>query len=490
MRVAVDYRILVVGPSAIHRGMGRFTQQQLREVLRLDAENEYVLVCYADADVSLVRSDIASAPNVTIRRLPEGMRTTASTTEPAIALRLSAEFQDWLYRFDLDLFHATTPFLLEGPVIADFDVCPMVATFYDVIPLIFPAQYLESWPGRDYYMRTLGLLDGAARLQSISECSQRDASTYLGFPAGRNDLVYPVADPCFRVMPPQAVEEGMRRLRQRHPIGDDFVLAVSDIHHAKNLESLLKAFALLPAAVRRELPLVVSCHLNDASVTYVRSLAERAGIVADLVLTGVVADEELASLYNAATMVVHPSKYEGFGLPVLEAMSCGTPVVTTSSSSLPEVAGGAAMLVGPEDVWGFTDAIQELFDDPARREKMRQLGLERSARFTGPNLGRATLDSYRATLSPAGPDERPARPRVAVWTPLPPQRSGIADYSAELLGELEKTHELEVFVDDGYLPDPALLRAHRIQHFSAFERRHRQAPFDSVVYQMGGSLFH
>jgi len=489
VRIAVDYRILVVGPSSIHRGMGRFTQQQLREVLQLDTSNEYVLVCYADSDTSLVHPDISAAPNVEIRRLPEGIRITGSDTEPATALRRAEEFQDWIHRLDADVFHATTPFLLEGPIISDFDACPMVATFYDVIPLVFPAQYLESWPGRSYYMRTLALLHRAARLQSISDCSSRDAALYLGFPTARCDLVYPIADPCFEVLPAEAVEKALAGLRGQHGLAGTYALAVTDIHHAKNLESLLKAFALVPAGLRSELPLVISCHLNADSVVYVRSMAERLGIAGDLVLTGVVTDAQLAALYNAATMVVHPSKYEGFGLPVLEAMSCGAPVITTTSSSLPEVAGGAAVLVDPEDTWGFSEAIQELHGDAGRRAKMRELGLERASHFTGEALARATLASYRAT-APAPATGAPTRPRVAMWTPLPPQRSGIADYSAELLSELERTHDVEVFVDDGYLPDPALLAAHRIQHFSGFGRRQRQAPFDSVVYQMGGSLFH
>jgi len=391
MRIAVDYRILVVGPSSIHRGMGRFTQQQLREVLRVDPDNEYVLVCYADSDTSLVLPEIAAAPNVEVRRLPPGTRLTGVDGEAASALRRASEFQEWIHRLGVDLFHATTPFLLEGPILSDFDACPMVATFYDVIPLVFPAQYLTNGPAREYYMRTLGLLDRATRLQSISECSRGDAAYYLGFPAARNDLVYPIADPCF-------------------------------------------------------------------------------------------------SLYNAATMVVHPSKYEGFGLPVLEAMSCGAPVITTSSSSLPEVAGGAALLVDPEDVWGFSDAIQELHGDPGRRLKMAEQGLERAAFFTGDGLARATLASYGAAAR--GDGLPPARVRVALWTPLPPQRSGIADYSVELLGALETTHDVEVFVDDGFLPDANLLRDHRVQHFGAFARRHGQAPFDAIVYQMGGSTYH
>jgi len=489
VRIAVDYRILVVGPSSIHRGMGRFTQQQLREVLRLDTENEYILPCFPGSDESLIDPAIRAAPNSEVRALPDGMRITGSPDEPATALRRAAEFQDWVYAQDVDLFHAATPFLLEGPVVADFDVCPLVATFYDVIPLVFPAHYLASWPGRDYYMRTLGLLHRATRLQSISECSRRDAATYLGFPAARNDLVYPVADPCFAVLAPDQVERGLDRLRTVHGLPGAFVLAVSDLHHAKNVETLLRAYALIPAGLRAGLPLVIACYLNEHSVASVQAMADRLDIGDDLVLTGVVDDLELACLYNAASMVVHPSKYEGFGLPVLEAMSCGTPVITTTSSSLPEVAGGATVLVDPDDVWAFSDAIQDLHADPGRREKMAAQGLERAGFFTADAMARATLASYRAAVAPRT-DEGSAALRVALWSPLPPQRSGIADYTVELLRGLEPDHDVEVFVDDGYLPDTGLLRDHRVQHHSAFARRHRQAPFDSVVYQMGGSTYH
>jgi len=489
VRIAVDYRILVVGPSSIHRGMGRFTQQQLREVLRVDGENEYILPCFPGSDESLIDPGIVAAPNVEVRHLPEGMRITGSPDEPATALRRAAEFQDWVDALDVDLFHATTPFLLEGPVIADFDVCPLVATFYDVIPLVFPAHYLASWPDRDRYMRTLGLLRRATRLQSISECSRRDAATYLGFPAARNDLVYPVADPCFSVLAPDQVERGLDRLRTVHALFGEFVLAVSDIHHAKNVESLLRSYALLPATFRAELPLVIACYLNEHSVAYVQAIADRLDMGDNLVLTGVVTDLELACLYNAASIVVHPSKYEGFGLPVLEAMSCGTPVVTTTSSSLPEVAGGAAVVVDPDDVWGFGDAIQDLYADPGRRSKMAEQGLERAGFFTAENMAQATLASYRQAVAPPA-DDGAGPLRVALWSPLPPQRSGIADYSVELLRGLEPDHDVEVFVDDGYLPETGLLLDHRVQHHSAFARRHRQAPFDSVVYQMGGSTYH
>src|SRR5436305_12014322 len=109
--------------------------------------------------------------------------------------------------------------------------------------------------------------------------------------------------------------------------------------------------------------------------------AGQLGVADDLVLTGLVSDQELTTLYNAATLVVHPSRYEGFGLPVVEAMRCGAPVVTTTASSMPEAGGDAAVYVDPDDAYGFATAIQELGADPDRRRSMSERSLAQAAKF-------------------------------------------------------------------------------------------------------------
>ena len=114
---------------------------------------------------------------------------------------------------------------------------------------------------------------------------------------------------------------------------------MTHLHYSKGIEVLLDAYALMPSELRKRLPLVITCHLTSTELAYLEDLARNRGIAADVIPTGLVSDEELAVLYNAATMLVHASRYEGFGLPVLEAMQCGTPVITMASSSLPEVGG-------------------------------------------------------------------------------------------------------------------------------------------------------
>lgn len=488
MRVGVDFRILAVGREWMNRGMGRYTQQQLAAVLAIDTDNEYVVVCPPGADLSVLKEEIRSSPAVELREWAGDVAVPTAGTDTSTLLRRAEAYEAWIAGAGIDVYHSTTPFLLSEPTAADFTVCPLVSTFYDAIPLVFPAQYLEGWTESETYLRVLSQVTRSARLVAISDSARQDASHYVGFAPSRVDVAYPVAEPCFRPMPRYDVEKAIIGLHERGvAVPPRYLLTVSHLHHTKNLLTLLQGYAKVPPALRRELPLVICCLLDEHGVAYVHRLAAGLGIGDDIVLSGLVTDDELAALYNGATLVVHPSRYEGFGLPVIEAMHCGTPVITTTASSLPEVAGDAGLLVDPNDPTAFAEAIEELLDDPAQRADMAAAGLEQVKRFDVDQLGRATLASYREAVAPPPPA---TRTRVAVWTPLPPQQTGVADYSVELLDRLRVRSDVEVFVDDGYLPPLDLLRRLRVMHFSAFERRTDQAPFDSVLYQMGGSLFH
>lgn len=304
-------------------------------------------------------------------------------------------------------------------------------------------------------------------------------------------MAYPIADPAFRVLSPEAVQKSLCGLRDRTRLPGTFILSVTHLHHSKNIETLLSAYGRLSPRLRQELALVIACHLTEAETEMIRWLASQRGIAEEVIITGLVTDDELVALYNAATLVIHPSRYEGFGLPVLEAMQCGAAVITTTASSLPEVGGDAVVLVDAEDDQEMADVIEALYMEPARREAMKYCGLQQVKKFSPDQLGQNTLDSYHQARQPCPqPDRAGRRPRIALWTPLPPQRSGISDYSVELLAPLARLYDIEVFVDDGYLPSMELWHRYVVEHYQAFERRHAQDPFDVVVYQMGASFYH
>ncbi len=489
MRIGVDYRFLSGGPYQVRRGMGRFTQQQLRAVLRADPSDEYVVCCPSGADMSLIQPEVLAAPNIVVRFLPADV-SRRSIGPDDDTLERSELFQDWVERSGLDVFHATTPMLRSEPMLAGFDACPLVATLYDLIPLVFPDRYFAGQVDRDGYMRAVGLMMKAQRLVAISESARDDAFHYLGISPDRIDVAYPVAEPAFRPVERKDADVTLGRLRASRAIPATFALAVTHFHHSKNVGLLLGAYALLPATFRRELPLVLCCHLDASTEERLRAMTGALRIADNVVVTGMVSDDELTALYGRATVVVHPSRYEGFGLPVLEGMGCGTPVITTTSSSLPEVAGNAARLVDPDDTQALADAIAEVCTDRELHREMSRLGLANARRFSAEQLGATTLASYRKALTASTATPVEGRRRIALWTPVPPQQSGIADYSAELVDELSESCDIELFVDGGFTPDLGLAQRHSVHHFSAFARRNRRAPFDLIVYQMGNSHFH
>lgn len=486
LRIGIDYRILAVGGRWINRGMGRYSQQQLSEVLRIDGDNHYLLLCTEDADTSLILPDIRRAPNVSITRIPA--RLTAAHDD-ADRLRAAEAYQRWLAGHHLDVYHATTPFYDMPPVVPNFDVCPLVTTLYDLIPLIFPEHYglTDEAFGRSYLLAT-GLLTRADRIIAISESARRDAWTYLGVPLAISDVACPFADGAFRPMDRLEARRLLGPSESRPRIPDRFALVVTADHHSKNLATCLRAFAMMPEERRLLCPLVFGGEMADWTGS-VPEMLPALGIERDVIFTGLLSDGQLAALYNLASFVVHPSRYEGFGLPVLEAMQCGTPVITTTASSLPEVSGDAALLVDPEDAAGFARAMETLLVDAPLRAELRERGLRRAAGFNGARLARTTLEAYRSAARAPG-RATGSRPRVAVWTPLPPQQSGVADFSAELIEALRRFVDMEIFVDDGATPLTAQLLSCPVHHHSAFERRRRQAPFDLLLYQFGASSFH
>jgi glycosyltransferase involved in cell wall biosynthesis len=489
VRIGIDYRFLGQGPYQVSRGMGRYTQQQLREVLRADSSNEYVICCPAGADRALIDPQVLAAGNVVVRTLPAAVTRPSPEGEDDTLERVEL-FQAWVERCGLDLFHATTPMVAVEPVLTAFDACPLVATLYDLIPLVFPGEYLAQEVDRDGYMRAVTSLLRAQRVIAISDSARQDAFHYLGIAPDVVDVAYPVADPVFRPVPDETAAADLRRLRERLPIPGRFTLAVTHFHHSKNVYTLFSAYAMLPVTLRRELPLVLCCEIDEGTNRLMRRLTAALGIDADVVVTGMVRDAELAALYASATLVVHPSRYEGFGLPVVEAMRCGTPVVTTTASSLPEVGGGAARLVDPDDARRLAEVIAEVSADAQLREEMALQGLTAAGRFSPDQLAERTLDCYRRAVAPPVVHPGPDRLRLAIWSPVPPQRSGVADYCAELVDELSWSCDIELFVDGGFAPDVALAQQVPVHHFSAFARRSRRRPFDATIYQTGNSRFH
>jgi glycosyltransferase involved in cell wall biosynthesis len=231
----------------------------------------------------------------------------------------------------------------------------------------------------------------AAHVLTLSEFSKQQIVERYRVPPARVTVTPAAASSAFRALPAAAVDETLARLGVRRP----FVVAVGNVQPRKNLELLMRAYARLRRADRipHDLVLVGQPAFRGSAIL---DTARALGIEAFVRHTGYVAEDDLVALYNGADVFAYPSLYEGFGLPIVEAMACGTPVITSNVTSLPEVAGEAALLVDPKSEDEVAAALDRLLNDPALRAKMRDLGTARSREFTWRRMADETVAVYRA----------------------------------------------------------------------------------------------
>jgi glycosyltransferase involved in cell wall biosynthesis len=302
-----------------------------------------------------------------------------------------------------DLLHSTSAYLpWPAP-------CPCVLTIHDLAIYRFP----EAFPRAN---RTLGrwLFEAsvrrAAALIAVSEATRRDAIDLLGVDSARITAIPEAADPIFR---PVRDPAELARVRAAHGLARPYVLSVATTEPRKNLRRLLAACAVCREALGREIELVLvgaKGWLDGPLEEDVRRLAA-VGVVR---LTGYVPRGDLPALYSGAAVVAYPSLYEGFGLPVLEALACGAPVLTSNRSSLPEVAGDAALLVDPTDYEAIAVGLRTLLEDDALAATLRRRGPARAARFTWEAAARATLAVYARAAGLSEPIRESERPALSV----------------------------------------------------------------------------
>ena len=280
-----------------------------------------------------------------------------------------------------------------------------VVTVHDVIPLILP----ETFTPRHRLVVRLALARVRRKADLVvvpSHAVKRDVVRRVGLPEDRVVVTHEGCEPRFR---PVRSAAALRDVAARYSLPSHYVLAVGTLEPRKNVTTLLKAFARLrrDGEVDADLRLVLAGArgwLDEPIFATVRSL----GLEDAVRFTGFVDDDDLPAVYSGAALFVFPSLHEGFGLPLLEAMACGVPVVTSNISSMPEVAGDAAVLVDPRDEQGLAAAIARLLRDEALRDRLREAGIARARQFSWEATARRTLDAYASVVP-----QPVAQPRAA-----------------------------------------------------------------------------
>lgn len=419
-----------------HRGIGRYTQALTAAFARVAAGHELGLMFNAALDGVDEAVAALSAQGLSLPRMTYGPVRGTSFDNPANRTRRDAAERVLTHALDAsgaDVVWLTS--VVEG--FSDDALAPhgqatplTVATLYDLIPLHDPSTYLGNSHARDWYMHRIEALKRCDLLLAISAWVRDDAVARLGIEPERIVAIGAGVDA--RFAPPAHGINHSATLRDRFSIDRPFMLYNGGIEKRKKVDVLFPAFGALPPALRDTHQLVVVGRMPPETRQRFDKLVQEAGLRAqDVIFTGFVSDEDLVALYQACALFVFPSEREGFGLPPLEAMACGAPVIANHATSLPEVVGDPGALFDAARPQLITQAMQAVLADPQRQRQLRELGLRRAAEFTWARVAERALAAIEQARSSA--HARVAAPDAAL-----PTYQFNADNFAERLPELRR----------------------------------------------------
>lgn len=480
MNIAFDATALL-SPSSKNRGIGNYTYDQFINMIRMDKNNQYFFFNLFE-EFSMAKQ--AGTGNVADFYLFSGQEyeLISKKTYQGVVGDIIRKF---LRENQIDVFYMTSPFEMITSVYKKewFEGVRTVATVYDIIPYVMKEKYLRERESYEMYMERVEMLRWVDAYLVISQSVKDDMISYLKFPAEKIHVIYGASNPeLFRKI--EVSEAEKEELCSKFHIKDRFLMCTGGDDERKNLPGLIKAYAKMKKELCDRYQLVIVCKLSPASVERYTNLAGELHVKDRVVLTNFVTDEELVKLYNLADLMVFPSLYEGFGLPILEAWQCGTPVLTSANSSLQEIGGDAAVLVNAASVRSVTEGMENALSKMDLKELSRK-GVERSKMFTWDKVSRTVLRALQ-NFEIASRDEKEEVKRIAVFTPVPPIESGIADYSVDILSQLMRYFIVDVYIDK-YKPEMEI-DGITIYPYDRFEEKCGQ--YDRILYQVGNSLFH
>jgi glycosyltransferase involved in cell wall biosynthesis len=370
MRIAFDLRRIK------NPGIGRYMKCLAEAVVAQAPEHQYLLILPPDAGQAVA--------------VENGRAEKLTSSIPYYSIREQFALPRFLQRHRVDLFHSPH---FNLPLIRP---CSTVVTIHDVIYLACKDD-LPSRVGRVYYR---GMIAASVRLAdrvlTDSQFSKADIVRYLNADPAKIEVVYPGVDPRFRRV---RDERAIQSVLSRYHVEGDYILYTGIYKPRKNHAALLRAFReLLKSGCKATL--VIAGPVGEGEAELCR-LAEQLGIAKHMVVAGFIPDSDLPALYSGARVYACPSLYEGFGFTVLEAMACGVPVVCSRRTSLPEIAGDAALYADPQNPSNFAEAVARAFSDGELRQQLIEKGYKNCSRFQWEAAAQDILTAYRHAVGVA-----------------------------------------------------------------------------------------
>src|SRR5580700_4791609 len=373
-------------------GVGTYIRNVVRTLGRLDHETTYFLI----------------GPPAKVKEigpLPPNFHT-IPLAEPERSWKSYREFRAIVKRLECDLVHIPNLFSIPRAL-----PCPYVMTVHDMLEHLSRAREQTGTWGSLHFQLTKRVLRGAARIFAVSKFTKLEMEKLFDIPSGRIEVVYNAIDE--RFLHGHASAADRQVIAERYQVTHPFLLYAGRISPHKNVVRMIEAFSALKTELEKDqafpdLKLIIIG--DDVSGNPdLRRTVIRSGVQNDVRFLGFVPIEVLRTFYDAAKIFVFPSLYEGFGLPPLEAMAHGTPVVTSNVSSLPEVVGNAAVMVNPENVFEIMRALHRVLLDQQVRDKFKQRAYEQVKKFSWDASARQILGVYEAVAGKQGHAESPGQ---------------------------------------------------------------------------------
>lgn len=372
-RIGIDCRMY----SSRFTGIGRYVYELIHNLFKLDSQNEYILF-FNDPEY-----DGFNPPNERVTKV--------RVNAPHYSFSEQVKFLFQLRKHKLDLMHFTH---FNAPVLYKH---PSVVTIHDLTLSFYPGKKMTSPLHRYAYKKTIkSAVRNARKVIAVSQNTKKDIQDILSTDEAKLYVIYEAVNPAFRRIEDDTYKI---KLKEKFNIDRPFILYTGVWRSHKNLPNLIKAFTILKKEYGYDGKLVVTGKHDPVYAQDIFHLPETIEFSNDIVFTGMVDELELIALYNAAQVYAFPSFYEGFGLPPLEAMQCGTPVAASNTSCIPEVCGeDNALFFDPRDPRDMADKIFTITSEKPVRERLIQNGLQHVKQFSWEKMAKETLDLYRTIL--------------------------------------------------------------------------------------------
>jgi glycosyltransferase involved in cell wall biosynthesis len=384
MKIGIDARFLTHPQPG---GFKTYTENLVATLARIDSKTEYIL--YLDRQPG-PHDAVPTQSNFDTRVVPASLPVVGLPWREQVALGRQVKADR------VDLLHSPC---LTAPL---FLACPLVITVHDMIwasPENFTSRGSLSLKRRfiDWYNYLVPryAISRASAIITVSHASRNSILDTLRMDAKKVVVTHEAAGSAFRMIDDAGLLEAVRK---KYDLPEKYVMALGAADPRKNIKSLIQAYGSLSNEIREKYQLVI-VWTHTFLASEISKLVSELGLTGNVRFLQHVPNEDLVSIYNLASLFVFPSRYEGFGLPLLEAMSCGVPVVAANNSSIPEIVGDAAILFDAQDVNGISAAMCQVLADESVQARLKRDGLERASKFSWDKCGAETIAVYTDVLN-------------------------------------------------------------------------------------------